>query len=234
MFRIKFSIVCMFCALVLPGCSDSTDEASDPENSCENSGLQIESIEIEENMATATATGGTPPYEYEWSDGTQGNVYIGWSGTYVVTVTDSKGCTATREALLEGVYNFAGTWEMVVFQEDVPVGEYVEHYSTDCPDIVVNKTSMSGSYEFQLGEYEALFEYSITDSTINTNIEYNADCEIVSDLPDTETENTETGEGVVYFDGSNFVLNYFNGGEETVIILGQDRIKIADEEYERL
>ncbi|MCX6198845.1 MAG: T9SS type A sorting domain-containing protein [Bacteroidetes bacterium] len=46
---------------------------------------------------TATATGGTAPYTYAWSDTALNsknriNLCI---GTYVVTVTDSKGCTAT-------------------------------------------------------------------------------------------------------------------------------------------
>ncbi len=117
---------------------------------------------------------------------------------------------------------------------DVPVGEYKNHYSTECPEIVESKTSMNGSYEFQPGEYDSLFNFSITDITVDTQIVYNADCEIEEDLPDTETENTETGEGTVYFDGTDFILNYFNGEEEPVIILGQDRIKIANEEYQRM
>ncbi|MFN4255434.1 MAG: choice-of-anchor V domain-containing protein [Saprospiraceae bacterium] len=48
--------------------------------------------------ATATASGGTPGYNYVWSDGTTGSVLTATSGgLYVVTVTDSKGCTKTAQ-----------------------------------------------------------------------------------------------------------------------------------------
>ncbi|MEM0517222.1 hypothetical protein [Aequorivita flava] len=38
-------------------------------------------------------------------------------------------------------------------------------------------------------------------------------------------------EGTVYYKGTGLILKYLNGEEEPVIILGQDRIKIANEEY---
>ncbi|MBL0054306.1 MAG: SprB repeat-containing protein [Bacteroidetes bacterium] len=46
--------------------------------------------------ATVTATGGTAPYTYLWSNGktTAANNNIA-AGTYTATVTDAKGCTAT-------------------------------------------------------------------------------------------------------------------------------------------
>jgi hypothetical protein len=44
-----------------------------------------------------TAVGGTPGYTYLWSDGSTAEDRTGLGvGTYNVTVTDSKGCTATR------------------------------------------------------------------------------------------------------------------------------------------
>ena len=51
--------------------------------------------------ATANPTGGTQPYTYKWSNGptTQINSNIG-PGTYTVTVTDSKGCTATASTAI--------------------------------------------------------------------------------------------------------------------------------------
>ncbi len=208
MFKFKLSIVLIYAGFCLISCSDSSDEESDPENSCEYSDLRIESLRVEENVATVTATGGQPPYKYVWSDGTEGAVYIGWPGTVEVTVTDQKGCSETREALLQGIYNIVGVWKMVVFNEEVPVGQYIEHYSAQCPEILVSKTSMSGNYEFQSGDFEGLFNYAITDSTIDTNLEYNADCEITKDLPDTETETTETGEGQIYYNDSDLVLDY--------------------------
>lgn len=45
---------------------------------------------------TASATGGTPPYNFLWSNGQNGSIATGLSaGTYSVTVTDDNGCTAS-------------------------------------------------------------------------------------------------------------------------------------------
>ncbi len=48
------------------------------------------------------ATGGTSPYTYSWSGGAGTNLSISSlsSGTYVITVTDSSGCTATASAIV--------------------------------------------------------------------------------------------------------------------------------------
>ncbi|MBQ1730708.1 MAG: HYR domain-containing protein, partial [Bacteroidales bacterium] len=44
--------------------------------------------------ATVAVTGGTAPYAYNWSDGTTGATANLMVGSYVVTVTDSNGCSA--------------------------------------------------------------------------------------------------------------------------------------------
>lgn len=47
-------------------------------------------------VATASASGGTPPYTYQWSDGQSGSTIINLpAGTYSVTATDANGCTGT-------------------------------------------------------------------------------------------------------------------------------------------
>ena len=49
--------------------------------------------------ASATASGGTPTYNYLWSDGQTTSVATGLiTGVYTITVTDSKGCTAATTA----------------------------------------------------------------------------------------------------------------------------------------
>ena len=55
--------------------------------------------------ATATASGGLPPYSYSWNNGsTKGNTYSDRSKTrnIEVTVTDANGCTATRNDICVG------------------------------------------------------------------------------------------------------------------------------------
>jgi SprB repeat/Secretion system C-terminal sorting domain len=50
---------------------------------------------------TASATGGTAPLSYAWSNSATNSTITGLTaGTYTVTVTDSKGCTAVRSVTL--------------------------------------------------------------------------------------------------------------------------------------
>jgi hypothetical protein len=61
--------------------------------------------------ATATATGGTPPYIYDWSNNATNFTLIGLrSGTYFVTVTDGNGCTGEGSVVV-GVTTGVKDWE---------------------------------------------------------------------------------------------------------------------------
>ncbi|MBK9255211.1 MAG: carboxypeptidase regulatory-like domain-containing protein [Saprospiraceae bacterium] len=55
-------------------------------------------------IITANATGGTSPYTYAWNNGlgsgASKTVNPGSNTTYIVTVTDSKGCTATDDIVI--------------------------------------------------------------------------------------------------------------------------------------
>lgn len=64
------------------------------------SGTQVSSC-VENGTATANPTGGTPSYSYLWTTGgtTQTIVDLA-AGTYTVTVTDSKGCTVSKNITL--------------------------------------------------------------------------------------------------------------------------------------
>ena len=60
--------------------------------------VHADSITCNNQMATVTANvmGGTSPYSYMWSDGSASNMTTAYNtGEYIVTVADSKGCTAT-------------------------------------------------------------------------------------------------------------------------------------------
>jgi hypothetical protein len=53
--------------------------------------------------ATATATGGTPPYTYLWSNGSTSNFQSGIAaGTYTVSVTDANNCLSVDTVVVDG------------------------------------------------------------------------------------------------------------------------------------
>ena len=52
--------------------------------------------------ATAEASGGSPPYTYDWSNGQSGQTITGLTpGTYTVTATDSQGCLSEESVTLD-------------------------------------------------------------------------------------------------------------------------------------
>ncbi|MBU6340801.1 MAG: T9SS type A sorting domain-containing protein [Bacteroidetes bacterium] len=75
---------------------------------------------VPDGKATAVPFGGTPPYTYLWSNGGTSPQITGLpSGTYTVTVTDVKGCTATASATVyfwnEGVWIMDNTVQITCF-----------------------------------------------------------------------------------------------------------------------
>ncbi len=57
------------------------------------------SCALDTGKIAVSVTGGTPPYHFEWNDGSTDSLLTGKSaGTYTVTVTDMNGCTTTTSA----------------------------------------------------------------------------------------------------------------------------------------
>lgn len=74
-------------------------------------GLNVTASGTDENLgtggnngsATATVSGGTPPYTFDWNPGTGNSATVGnlSAGTYTVTVTDDNGCSATAQVTID-------------------------------------------------------------------------------------------------------------------------------------
>lgn len=77
-----------------------------------------------DGSSTATASGGTAPYLYEWSDSQIGATASNLCpGTYTVTVTDANGCTADRtvtvnELSCSGFSVSVNTYRLSCFEEN--------------------------------------------------------------------------------------------------------------------
>lgn len=86
------------------GCTDTSSETI-----TESSAINI-TVSIDNNVscngladggASASASGGTSPYTYSWSNGgTSASIGNLQAGTYTITVTDNSGCTNTSSATI--------------------------------------------------------------------------------------------------------------------------------------
>lgn len=77
----------------------------------------------DENGKVATAvTGGTFPYSYVWSDGSNNDSLLNVkAGSYNVTVTDANGCTFTQIALVEQINNVEASFTASPLEGIVPL-----------------------------------------------------------------------------------------------------------------
>ncbi len=85
---------------------------------------------------TATASGGTPPYTYQWSDNTVGPVLNGGPGTYGLTVTDDLGQIVVTSAKIDTIpgtlivlpveYVCAGDSTLIFGQYQNGIGNYFD------------------------------------------------------------------------------------------------------------
>lgn len=88
---------------------------------CSGSDLAVTTT-ISGNTVTAVATGGVPPYTYQWSTGAEGSSVNGLEpGAYTVFVTDNtRVCAAEAEVTLGETFVYEGTWVINIYDDGVP------------------------------------------------------------------------------------------------------------------
>lgn len=120
-------------------------------------------------QATCTASGGTPPYSFAWSNGQNTPVAINLnSGTYTVTVTDGNGCTSTCSVTF-GLPALVGDFVWLDIDRDgiqdpgevgIPnVTVIISGTAESTPYADTTTTNSSGLYYFQVppGTYKITF-----------------------------------------------------------------------------
>jgi subtilisin-like proprotein convertase family protein len=132
--------------------------------------------------ATAAAAGGTSPYSYLWSTGATTATITGLAaGTYSVTATDNKGCTAvgsvtlTTAPALKFEYgtrtNVGDAWQTVTLNNTytsmVVVATVVQpNSSSNTPALVTRIQNASGN-SFQVRVQKAKYTGTTTSATIH-------------------------------------------------------------------
>jgi len=90
------------------GCITCTNSLLERPKDCDNTTLSVTAT-ITGSSATAMSTGGQPPYNYSWSNGSKGATATNLiGGTYFVSVTDQLGCTSFAVAAIGDVTDIDG------------------------------------------------------------------------------------------------------------------------------
>ena len=157
------------------------------------SSTDLSSYQLNDGTATASGTGGTPPYTYNWSNGSSTNYIDNLApGTYTLTITDNTGCSITGTETIQ---------EVDCNALNVNVTEtHVSTYGNN--DGMANATGTGGNtpytYHWSNGETGT----SITNLTAG-----NYQITIVDDLACTQVHdftiqegNTGTIRGIIYLD----------------------------------
>jgi hypothetical protein len=111
--------------------------------------------------AGVSATGGVPPYTYNWSNGATGSDISGLGeGTYTATITDACGNTATQSVTIENTDQSAPQMYCQNFAIEVSSGQPVEVFPSDIDN---------GSSDYCGIDYFTLSQTIFTTSDAGTN-----------------------------------------------------------------
>ncbi|MBI2270637.1 MAG: SBBP repeat-containing protein [Bacteroidetes bacterium] len=122
--------------------------------------------------ASANPGSGTPPYIYNWSNGLGSGFQVSGlsAGTYTVTITDSKGCTATSSATIISPPAIAGQFTKGT----------ANCTSCGCKEwVLVNATGGTSPYSYTWpGGYINRYKNSLCPGTYTINIKDKNGCSV--------------------------------------------------------
>lgn len=120
---------------------------------------------------------------------------------------------------------------MVMFDNNIPVGQYTSTFLTNCPTYINYNEYESGSYTFTDNSYS----YTWRNTIVDLNYEfYEGTCIVEFDREDTvDHYDEENGGGTFQFNGSNYILTATDGEVIPVQFLTPDKIKIWDQIFAR-
>lgn len=192
--------------------------------------------------ASVEATGGLPPYSYEWSTGeSDTDIENLPEGNYAVTVTDANGCTQVQEIFIEVVEDFSIT---VVPRDVLCNGD-----NTGSILVTAEGGTMPYSYEWSTGDTISELinlpagDYSLTvtdanDCTLSETVTIGEPPALELDIEVTDVTcagaddgqliiNASGGNGAsytIFVDGNEVVSNTISGlsGPDTLIVTVRD------------
>lgn len=200
---------------------------------------------------TATASGGTTPYNYTWSNGDTGPVLTATSGMYTVTVTDANGCgpaTASSQITPTGLPNAAVAGpDLVSCPNSGPV--YLNETVVNAPsgawsggDGVLNGVFPNIDYTLGPGDIAA-GSVTLTLVTIGNDVCPQASDQMVISIPqhfiglqavhtDALCNGTATGSATVVTSSTDFTYGWAPGGQTgqsvTNLLAGAYTVTVVD------
>ncbi len=157
------------------------------------------------------ASGGSMEYTYSWSDGsTSSQLSNATSGTYTVTVTDSKSCTATQEIVVEELAELSACLIQDLTSE-VVCGSTGNVMMSSTPDAISYSWTISSSdnsWAISSASDQAQIQYNAgsagSNATFTLTVQYEGACENVceqtidvcndNDTPDNNPDNNPDDE----------------------------------------
>ncbi|GJM32429.1 MAG: hypothetical protein DHS20C18_14300 [Saprospiraceae bacterium] len=159
-----------------------------PELIAETTGSEIVCGSENEGNAEVTVTGGTPPFTFMWSNGSeQESIENLGEGTYTVTVTDALGCTATAEFTVDVIDDFL----LSIVPRDVLC------FGDNTGSILVNSSGGTAPYTYLWSNGATTNEIvNLETGTYNVTVTEANGCQLVQSISiDEPTELTVTAIG---------------------------------------